>query len=224
MKMSKSEAGKLGAEKSRIIANQKKNANIAAYDLNPVKCNHCALVFSYDGRFKKFCNASCSASANNVRRVTESTNTCLHCLALIKKTSKYCAVRCQKEYEYKTAIASWLAGTGDAPGGSIRRYLKTTFGYKCSSCSVDSWNGKPLTLQLEHIDGHSENNTPNNLCLLCPNCHSQTSTYGAKNKGNGRHSRRIRYAQGKSYWGLTPTHLGAIMCKTTLKVNYVDQR
>jgi 5-methylcytosine-specific restriction endonuclease McrA len=54
-------------------------------------------------------------------------------------------------------------------------------------------------LQLEHKDGNSENNKPENLCLLCPNCHSQTPTYGAKNKGNGRHYRRIRYAQGKSY-------------------------
>ena len=199
MKMSKSESGKLGAAKSVPISNQKKKENIAAYDTDPVKCGHCSSVFPYDSRYKKFCNASCAASANNHKRVTASTNTCLYCLKLVKKTSKYCTVKCQKEYEYKTTITNWLASDGEAPGGSIRRYIKETFGYKCSSCGISDWNSKPLTLQLEHIDGHSENNTPQNLCLLCPNCHSQTPTYGAKNKGNGRHNRRLRYAQGKSY-------------------------
>jgi predicted HNH restriction endonuclease len=52
---------------------------------------------------------------------------------------------------------------------------------------------------MEHIDGNSSNNKVTNLCLLCPNCHSQTPTYKNKNKGNGRHYRRIRYKDGKSY-------------------------
>lgn len=50
------------------------------------------------------------------------------------------------------------------------------------------WNTKPLCLQLEHIDGNSDNNKLNNLQLLCPNCHSQTPTWGAKNIGS--HSSR----------------------------------
>jgi hypothetical protein len=59
--------------------------------------------------------------------------------------------------------------------------------------------GKPLVVEVEHKDGNSENNAPENVCLLCPNCHSQTDTYKAKNKGKGRHSRRMRYQEGKSY-------------------------
>ena len=60
--------------------------------------------------------------------------------------------------------------------------------------------GKSIVLELEHIDGNSDNNTEENLTILCPNCHSQTLTYKNRNKGNGRHNRRMRYHEGKSFW------------------------
>jgi hypothetical protein len=66
-------------------------------------------------------------------------------------------------------------------------------------CSIETWNDKPIVLELEHKDGNSENNRPENLCLICPNCHSQTETFKGKNKGNGRHVRRTRYKEGKSF-------------------------
>jgi len=54
---------------------------------------------------------------------------------------------------------------------------------ECYICGINSWQNKPLTLQLHHIDGNSENNVLENLQLLCPNCHSQTDSYcGNKNK------------------------------------------
>lgn len=54
--------------------------------------------------------------------------------------------------------------------------------YKCSECGIaDVWNGKPITLQLDHIDGDNHNNLPENLRWLCPNCHSQTKTFAGKN-------------------------------------------
>jgi predicted HNH restriction endonuclease len=56
-----------------------------------------------------------------------------------------------------------------------------------------------VPIELEHIDGNSTNNELSNLKLLCPNCHSLTSTYKALNKGNGRHKRMERYKEGKSY-------------------------
>lgn len=49
---------------------------------------------------------------------------------------------------------------------------------ECAECHTGpEWNGKPLTLQLEHKDGDSTNNELENLELLCPNCHSQTETF-----------------------------------------------
>jgi 5-methylcytosine-specific restriction endonuclease McrA len=49
--------------------------------------------------------------------------------------------------------------------------------YVCSECSLSrTWNGKPIQLDIDHIDGDSGNNEPSNLRFLCPNCHSQCST------------------------------------------------
>jgi 5-methylcytosine-specific restriction endonuclease McrA len=45
------------------------------------------------------------------------------------------------------------------------------------------WNGKPIECALHHKDGNKHNNKIDNLEILCPNCHSQTDTYTAKNKG-----------------------------------------
>ena len=63
----------------------------------------------------------------------------------------------------------------------------------------DVWLDKPLTFIVDHVDGDSENNSRENLRLLCPNCDSQLATYKSRNRGNGRHNRRKRYADGKSY-------------------------
>ena len=81
----------------------------------------------------------------------------------------------------------------------IKRYLTETTGNFCYVCGIGDWNGKTIVLDLEHIDGNSDNNREDNVALICPNCHSQTSTYKGRNKGNGRHTRRERYAEGKSY-------------------------
>lgn len=51
----------------------------------------------------------------------------------------------------------------------------------CEECGTDSWNGKSLECELDHIDGDRTNHVLSNLKVLCPNCHSQTSTFRAKN-------------------------------------------
>lgn len=51
----------------------------------------------------------------------------------------------------------------------------------CSNCKLqDTWAGKPITLQLDHVNGNSKDNRLHNLRLLCPNCHSQTPTFAGK--------------------------------------------
>ena len=56
---------------------------------------------------------------------------------------------------------------------------------KCAECGIGpEYNGKPLTLQLDHINGTSNDNRLENLRILCPNCHTQTNTYGSKNLKN----------------------------------------
>lgn len=52
---------------------------------------------------------------------------------------------------------------------------------KCNRCGLNSWNDKPLVLELDHIDGNNKNNVRENLRCLCPNCHSQTDTWRGRN-------------------------------------------
>jgi len=48
-------------------------------------------------------------------------------------------------------------------------------------CGVGAfWNGKPITLELDHINGINDDNRIENLRIICPNCHSQTETYRSK--------------------------------------------
>jgi hypothetical protein len=57
----------------------------------------------------------------------------------------------------------------------------------CSECKrLPEWQSKPLSLQLDHIDGDRTNNELPNLRMLCPNCHSQTHTFAGRNKANSR--------------------------------------
>ncbi len=54
--------------------------------------------------------------------------------------------------------------------------------YKCVKCGqIPEWNNKPLTLQLDHINGNRNDNRLENLRILCPNCHSQTDTFMGHN-------------------------------------------
>lgn len=55
--------------------------------------------------------------------------------------------------------------------------------YQCEVCGIgNTWNGKPLTLQLDHENGNRIDNRIINLKIKCPNCHTQTPTYCGKNK------------------------------------------
>jgi 5-methylcytosine-specific restriction endonuclease McrA len=74
---------------------------------------------------------------------------------------------------------------------SLRKIITEIKGYKCNVCGLNEWNYKEITLQVNHIDGDCTNNTIENLELICPNCHSQTNTFGGKNKGFGRKSRGL---------------------------------
>jgi Zn finger protein HypA/HybF involved in hydrogenase expression len=52
---------------------------------------------------------------------------------------------------------------------------------KCEVCGILKWNNKPVSFELDHIDGDRTNHRLENLRIICPNCHSQTNTYRARN-------------------------------------------
>lgn len=120
---------------------------------------------------------------------------CKHCNGELPNTKGiFCRQICQKDYEFKQWIESWLKGEqhgityGGSTSGHIRRWLIETQGEKCCICG---WNEKnPHTgttpIELDHIDGDYKNNHYSNLRFLCPNHHKLTSTYGSLNRGKGR--------------------------------------
>lgn len=65
----------------------------------------------------------------------------------------------------------------------LRRYIikNRLIPYKCSICGLTTWNNKTISLELDHINGINNDNRLENLRFLCPNCHSQTTTYGSRN-------------------------------------------
>ncbi len=113
---------------------------------------------------------------------------------LTYKHQKHCNHACQNETAYTTYINKWKAGEVTGMKGKtsisayIRRYLFEKYNSMCTRCNwkeINPFTGKvPLTV--EHIDGDYRNNREGNLDLICPNCHSLTSTYKSLNKGKGR--------------------------------------
>jgi len=127
-------------------------------------------------------------------------NNCLNCgEECSRATYIYCSNKCQKSYERKKIRESWY-NEGNSPSWrAIKSILFEDRERKCQVCGISEWNGKSIVLEIDHIDGNYENNKPENLRFICPNCHSQTDTYKARNMGKGRHYRRERYAAGQSY-------------------------
>jgi DNA-binding CsgD family transcriptional regulator/5-methylcytosine-specific restriction endonuclease McrA len=65
---------------------------------------------------------------------------------------------------------------------------------RCEICGIDSWLDGPLNAQLHHKNGDGSDNRLENIQLLCPNCHSQTDTYGGRN-GHRRSKRHLRLVE-----------------------------
>jgi len=119
---------------------------------------------------------------------------CLNCGKEIPNINKYCSNKCQQEYQHNVYINRWLQGKESGCRGEnnisspLRKYLLKETNNKCSMCGwgeMNLYSGK-IPLEIDHIDGNHKNNSPNNLRVLCPNCHSLTSTYKRLNKNGTR--------------------------------------
>lgn len=80
-----------------------------------------------------------------------------------------------------------------APRGHFRQYVVkyNILEQVCNECKISTtYNNKPISLTIDHINGISSDNRIENLRWLCPNCHSQTNTYCGRNRKDKRYSNR----------------------------------
>lgn len=116
---------------------------------------------------------------------------------------KYCSSKCHATDRYNKYIEKWKLGLVSGSrgihakniSGHIYRFLIEKFGEKCSLCG---WSKKNLVtshvpLEIDHINGNSEDNREENLMLICPNCHALSPNFRNLNKGNGRAWRKAKY-------------------------------
>jgi hypothetical protein len=189
-----------------------KDINDISVKICECTCKTCGKLFKrkandikHNGSINLFCSHSCSAKYNNVNYVKKNKRKrlnefCLICgKRLIKKQNIYCSKTCTYISIKKNAIERWLNGETVGWHGKaiqlktiIRKYLKEIRGSKCSKCGWDEKHpidGKSLT-EINHIDGDAKNCNINNLEILCPNCHSMTINFRARNKNSSRNRKK----------------------------------
>lgn len=183
---------------------------------NP-KCNK-PLLKQYQ---VKYCSPRCSSAVTTLgRKVSIETrqkisrsqgglgssyhelSSCLCCGKILPPKRKYCNTKCQVEKRQNDFVKKWLQDPSSykEPRYFMKRWLFKQHGEKCHECG---WNeihpdtGK-IPVELHHKDGDYTNNCPENLTILCPNCHTLTSTYRIGNRGNGRKWARDYYHKRKN--------------------------
>lgn len=122
-------------------------------------------------------------------------NVCRQCGEVtVKRNRIYCSDSCRESRKKEMLKAGVLI-----KNHTIKGWLIKIHGAICVKCGQSEiWNGKHLALQVDHIDGDSDNCKSDNLRLLCPNCHSQTETFcgGKKNKKYTKRNKYLRKIKG----------------------------
>lgn len=134
----------------------------------PNSCQCCGKVTHNE----KYCSRSCRTTVVNAQRP--------------KKQKGPTPKELREAREYQRFIEGQVTSRP-----ALRKMLAKQRGYACERCGISEWNSEPITLVVDHKDGNAGNNMLDNLQMLCPNCNSQTPTFGGRNRGNGRKARGL---------------------------------
>lgn len=167
------------------------------YNKAPTLCLSCSTALPYSRRAGKFCNNACSASYSNRNRIrVRRTYGACSCGALLERRNNTFCDPCIAAKKHQRPKSTFETAKNDA---SRRKVLLRTQPHQCQICSIEDWQGQPVPLVMDHIDGDSGNSARENLRLICLNCDGLLPTFKNRNKGKGRHARRERYKEGKSF-------------------------
>lgn len=178
-------------------------------------CALCGRAFpntmQIDGRVRvlnrrRYCVECSPFGGRNTRRLHLTPRVPRACAGCGKETAnaKFCSNQCQRDSDWARMKVE-IERTGVIPipvSGNpawAKRYLRDTRGLRCEVCGGTEWMGRPMPLELDHVNGDAGDWRVANLRLVCGNCDMQLPTYKSKNRGNGRAWRRKRYAEGRSY-------------------------
>ena len=166
------------------------------------KCEYCGNLIKDSKR--RFCSVECKKLFYKVKDKkdlykTKKEHKCEYCGKIFYGgyNRKFCSNECSSNFKKEQTVLKWIKGEykineSNKIPMSIREFLLKKNNYKCELCDFEGYNVKTnnTILQIHHIDGNSNNNSQENLQILCPNCHAMTENYMALNKGKSGRIKR----------------------------------
>jgi len=151
-------------------------------------CLHCNTVFKAATKelkrgYGKFCSRSCGAKYNGQKYIPEPNMTCSYCQApMYKNTSKqknsksgflFCSRLCKDQAQQLENVDIFRDMMPDHYGFGQSHYREIAFRHKTMECEECNYKKCPEILEVHHIDRNRQNNSIENLKVLCPTCHME---------------------------------------------------